>query len=139
MDADRSARVLVVYDGSSIGDRALHAAIDRARALGADVTVLAVMPPRLWRARQGQFQIRPDKHDEEWAREQLARARQMVREAGLKAETLIRTGPPAHVIAEEAARGYAALLLPTRASMTGAPPLARYVAVPKGCEIVAVS
>jgi nucleotide-binding universal stress UspA family protein len=138
MDPVPSGRFLVVYDGSSIADRALQAAIDRATADGATIMLLAVMPPRLWRARRGQYQIPAEKHDEEWARSQLARARDRSRDAGIHTEMLVRTGPPAEVIAEEAARGYAALFLASRPSLTGAPPLARLVTVPPVCEIVAV-
>ena len=119
-------RLLLVYDGSSIGDRALVVAIERATASGATITLLGVVPPRLWRARRGQFQMSPEKHDEEFAREQLLRARERCREAGVKTETRVRVGAPAHVIAE-------------RRSLTGAPTLSRVVAIPDGVEIVAVA
>jgi nucleotide-binding universal stress UspA family protein len=138
MDPVSAGRILVVYDGSSIADRALQAAIDRATARDETIMLLAVMPPRLWRAKRGQYQIPGDKHDEEWARSQLARARDRCRDAGVHTEMLVRTGPPAHVIAEEASRGYVALFLASRPSLTGAPPLVRLVTVPPVCEIVAV-
>jgi len=130
-------RLLLVYDGSSIGDRALVVAIERATASGATITLLGVVPPRLWRARRGQFQMSPEKHDEEFAREQLLRARDRCREAGVKTETRVRVGAPAHVIAEEAGRGYAAVVIAERRSLTGAPTLSRVVAIPEGVEIVA--
>ena len=85
-----------------------------------------------WRARRGQFQISPEKHDEEWALEQLGRAHDRCRAAGVHTEQLVRTGPPAQVIAEEAARGYLAVFLSERPSLTGAPSLARIIAVPVG-------
>lgn len=57
----------------------------------------------------------------------------------MKADVRVRTGAPAHVIAEEAGRGYDALVMIERRSLTGAPPLARVVTVPQGMEIVVVS
>src|SRR5213594_3796482 len=126
-------RILLVYDGSTVADRALLAAIDRARERSLSLTLLAVIPPRLWRARRGQFQMAPEKHDEEWAHAQLARAHAVAREARIHVEELVRTGPPAMVIGEEAARGYEVVMIATRPSLTGAPPLARVVTVPDGC------
>jgi nucleotide-binding universal stress UspA family protein len=129
---------LLVYDGSSIADRALEAAIARALSDEGSITLLGVVPPRLWRAKRGQFQIPAEKHDEEFAREQLHRAQVRCKEAGVKADIRVRTGAPAAVIAEEAARGYGALVISERKSLTGAPPLARLVAVPQGMEVVVV-
>jgi hypothetical protein len=117
----------------------LNAAVQRARQATASITLLAVVPPRLWRARRGQYQMSPEKHDEEWARAQLARAHDLCREAGIHVETLVRTGPLALVIGEEAARGYAALFLAARPSRTGAPPLARVLTIPAACEVVTVT
>ena len=134
-----SGRLLLVYDGSSIADRALEAAIARALSVEGSITLLGVVPPRLWRAKRGQFQIPPEKHDEEFAREQLHRAQIRCKEAGVKADIRVRTGAPARMIAEEAARGYEALVMFERKSLTGAPPLARVVAVPQGMEVVVVS
>ncbi|MFY9586495.1 MAG: universal stress protein [Actinomycetota bacterium] len=139
MEPVKTGQILLVYDGSSVADRALEAALGRARATKASITLLAALPPRLWRARVGQFQIPPEKHDEDWARAQLARAQDRVRDAGIHAESLVRVGPPARVIGEEAARGYAALFLSDRPSLTGGPPLARVVTAPDGCEVVAVT
>lgn len=138
MDAG-SPWLLLVYDGSTLADRALDAAVARALATGASITLLAVIPPRLWRARRGQYQISAEKHDEEFAREQLGRARERCTAAGVHAEIRVRTGPPASVIAEEAGKGYAALVIAERRSLVGAPSLARIVAVPDGTEVVVVS
>jgi nucleotide-binding universal stress UspA family protein len=132
-------RILLVYDGSTVADRALGAALDRARESEGSITLLGVIPPRLWRARRGQFQMSPEKHDEEWVHAQLSRAHAALREAGVHGEELVRVGAPAAVIAEEAARGYDSVFMSIRPSLTGAPPLARLVAVPAGTEIVAVS
>ena len=138
MDAEPS-RLLLVFDGSSIADRALEAALTRARSLGASITLLAPVPPRLWRAKRGQFQVSPEKHDEEFARDQLKRAHDRIKAEGVHVEQLVRVGPPARVIAEEIAKGYAALVIPERRSLTGAPPLARVVAVPDGTEVLVVA
>lgn len=138
MEPNGSGRFLLVYDGSSVADRALHVAIERARTASASITLLGVVPPRLWRAKRGQFQMSPEKHDEEWALAQLARAHDAIKDAGIHVEQLVRTGPPAHVIGEEASRGYAAVFLSARPNLTGAPPLSRIVSVPGTCEVVTV-
>jgi len=132
------ARMLLVYDGSSIGDRALEVAIARARTADATMTLLGVVAPRLWRAKRGQFQVSPEKHDEEFAHGQLDRAKIRCRDAGVRVETLVRTGPPAHIIAEEAANGYEVVFLAERRNMSGAPPLSSIVKVPDGTEVVGV-
>lgn len=139
MDPAQPARLLLVYDGSSVSDRALQRAIERALASEATVTVLGVVPPRLWRAKQGQFVIPPEKHDEEFAHDQIRRARQVFGEAGVRTEGRVRTGPPVAVISEEAANGYEVVVLATRPSTTGAPDLAALVKVPPGCELLAIT
>jgi len=133
-----SARFLLVYDGSSIADRALDATITRALSSDASVTLLFVVPPRLWRAKRGQFQISPEKHDEEFARDLLAHAKHRCREAGVRVETRVRTGPPAHVIAEEASRDYEVIVFAERPNVTGAPTLASVVVVPSRTEVVVI-
>ena len=137
--ADDSRKVLLVYDGSSVGDRAVHVTIERALAIQASVTVLGVVPPRLWRAKQGQFVIPPEKHDEEFAHDQIRRARLAIGEAGIHSEGRVITGPPVTVITDEASHGYAVVVLATRPTPTGAPDLAMLVRVPEGCELVAVT
>ena len=134
-----SRRVLLVYDGSSVADRALERTIERAVAIHASVTVLGVVPPRLWRARQGQFVIPPEKHDEEFAHEQVRHARQAIARAGVHSEGRVITGPPVAVITDEAAQGYEIVVLAARPTPTGAPDLAMLVRVPAGCELVAVT
>jgi nucleotide-binding universal stress UspA family protein len=127
-----------VHDGSSVSDRALAVACERARERGATVTVLAVIPPRLWRARRGQMPIPADRHDEEFARAVIARAKEACRAAGVRAEGRIRSGPVGAVVSEEAARGYVALVIGARRNRAGAPSLARLVTLPEGCELVSV-
>jgi nucleotide-binding universal stress UspA family protein len=133
-------RMLLVYDGSSVADRALEVAIVRAKSDDATVTLLGVVAPRLWRAKRGQFQVSPEKHDEEFAREQLDRAKKRCREAGIRVETRVRVGPPAHVIAEEvAAHAFRVVILAERRSLSGAPALSSVIVVPDGTEVVAVA
>lgn len=139
MDDGPPRKLLLVYDGSTVADRALRQTIARALELGASVTVLGVVPPRLWRAKQGQFVIPAEKHDEEFAHEQIRRARRVMGEAGVHTEGRVRTGPPVAVISEEAAHGYAIVVLAARPTPTGAPDLAMLVRVPEGCELLAVT
>lgn len=134
-----SRKVLLVYDGSSIANRALQRTIERAREIDASVTVLGVVPPRLWRAKEGQFVIPQEKHDEEFAHEQVRQARQAIAEAGVHTEGRVITGPPVFVITEEAAQGYSIVVVAARPTATGSPDLAMLVRVPEGCELVAVS
>ena len=131
-------RMLLVYDGSSVADRALEVAIARAQTDQASITLLGVVAPRLWRAKRGQFQVSPEKHDEEFAREQLDRAKRRCREAGIRVETRVRKGPPAQVIAEEAAHGFRVVILAERRSLSGAPLLSSVIAVPDETEVVGV-
>lgn len=131
-------RILILYDGSSASDRALGFALERAGEIGATITILAVVPPRLWRAKRGQFQIPPHKHDEEFARAQIARAKATCRAAGIRSEGRVRTGAPVRVVSEEAGRGYRMLVLGNRGSPTGAPSLAALVSAPGGCEVVVI-
>ncbi len=139
MDPASPRRVLLVYDGSSVAERALGVAIERARKADAIVTVLAVIPPRLWRAKRGQFQIPPDKHDEDFARDQVHRAKDACFTAGVRSEGRVRAGPPIDVISEEAEAGYEAVVLASRPNLTGGPTLASLVDVPDGCELVVVT
>jgi nucleotide-binding universal stress UspA family protein len=139
MDEGVPRRFLLVYDGSSVADRALRTTVARAIDRGAIVTVLGVVPPRLWRAKQGQFVIPPEKHDEEFAHDQIRRARLAFGEAGVHTEGRVRTGPPVAIITEEAANGYELVVIATRPTPTGAPDLAMLVRVPDGCELLAVT
>jgi nucleotide-binding universal stress UspA family protein len=118
---DRSSDVLVVFDGSGLGERALHHAIERARALETGVTVLCVIPPRLWRRRRGQFQLPAvDRRDEEFARRQIARAKDLARQKGVKARGKLRRGSVANVLIDEASKGYALLVIGDRTNPSGA-------------------
>jgi nucleotide-binding universal stress UspA family protein len=135
----RSERgTLAVYDGSTVSDRALQAALDRAKETGGRVTVLVVIPPRLWRAKRGQFQISPDKHDEEFSRTLIDRAKRLCAASGVKAKGLLRSGPPLGVILEESRKGYEAVVIGDRGNLTGAPSLASLVTPSASCEVVRV-
>ncbi len=83
--------------------------------------------------------IPPEKHDEEFAHEQVRRARKVFGEAGVHSEGRVRTGPPVAVITEEAANGYEVVVVATRPTPTGAPDLAMLIRVPGGCELLAVT
>jgi nucleotide-binding universal stress UspA family protein len=118
---DRSLDVLVVFDGSGLGERALGHAIERARALHTGVTVLCVIPPRLWRGRRGQFQLPAvDRRDEEFARGQIARAKELARTKGIRARGKLRRGSVASVLVDEASKGYALLVMGDRINPSGA-------------------
>ena len=134
---DASPRILLVYDGSSVADRALSVAVERALERHAVLTILCVLPPRMWRAKRGQFDLPPDKHDEGFAKEQVDRARGTCAQSGVRCEGRIRTGSPAAVISEEAAE-HELLIVGSRPSATGAPLLAELVKLPDGCELLAV-
>src|SRR5712691_5709806 len=111
---ERAAGFLVVLDGSVTSERALDVALAHAEKSSAPLTLLAIIPPRLWRAKQGQFQVPPDSHDEDFARSLIADARQRCAERGVKAIERLRSGAPAHVILEEAAKGYELVILGER-------------------------
>lgn len=119
--------LLVVLDGSETSRRALDLAIERARDRGLPVTLLSIVPPRLWRARRGQFQVAPEKHDEEFARTLLAEGKRACKAAGVQASSRLRSGPPAEVILEEASRGFDLVVLGERRNQVGAPTLVSIV------------
>jgi nucleotide-binding universal stress UspA family protein len=125
--SSESSGVLVLLDGSETAERALDRAIELAARDGLPVTCLAVIPPRLWRAKQGQFQMSPEKHDEEFAQELSRAGRDRCIKHGVDAGTRVRSGAPARIVVEEAANGYAHVVLGERPSLTGAPTLASIV------------
>jgi nucleotide-binding universal stress UspA family protein len=132
----QTPNVLVVFDGSALAERALLYAIDRAQAMSAGITVLAVIPPRLWRAQRGQFQVEPYRHDEPFAREQLARAKGLCRDKGIRARGRVRSGAPLDVIIDEASRGYELFVIGDRRNPSGAPSLGALVRDQASCEVV---
>lgn len=131
-------RVLCLYDGSTVSNRALDAAIGRARQGATGITILAVVPPRLWRAKQAQFQTPMEKHDEDFAKQQIELAKDICTQAGVKARGVLRAGAPLQVIVEESTKGFDAVVIGDRRSPTGAPSLAALVAPVAACEVIAI-
>ena len=129
---------LVFLDGSATSERALDVALTRAEKTGAPVTLLAIIPPRLWRAKQGQFQVSPDSHDEEFARMLIADAKARCEKRGVKAYERVRSGSPAEIIVEEAERGFELIVIGERRHLAGAPTLVSIVRdrMPVPLEIV---
>lgn len=132
-------RILCLYDGSTVSGRALDAAIEQARFHHTGVTVLAVVPPRLWRAKQAQFQTSMEKHDEEFAKKQIELAKTVCKEAGIGVKGVLRAGAPLQVIVEESGKGFEAVVIGDRRSPTGAPSLAALVTPVASCEVIAVT
>lgn len=127
---------MVLFDGSAVAQRALLYAIDRAQAMSTGITVLAVIPPRLWRARRGQFQVQPYRHDEPFARAQLARAKDICRARGIRARGRVRNGAPIEVLIDEASKGYALVVIGERRNPSGAPSLGALLRDQAPCEVV---
>ncbi len=125
--SEEAGGLLVLVDGSETGRRALDVAVERARDKDLSLTLLAIVPPRLWRARQAQFQTSGEKHDEEFARELLAQAHRTAKQRGVHANERLRSGAPADVIVEEAARGFDAIVIGERRNLVGAPGLVSIV------------
>ncbi|MCA1833979.1 MAG: universal stress protein [Actinomycetota bacterium] len=129
---------LVFLDGSATSERALDVALTRAEKTGAAVTLLAIVPPTLWRAKQGQFQVSPVDHDDEFARSLIADAKAACAERGVTVFDVMRSGPPAQIIVEEAAKGYEVVVIGERRNLVGAPTLVSIVKdrLPTALEIV---
>lgn len=131
----QTPNVLVLFDGSALAERALLYAIDRAQEMSTGITILAVIPPRLWRARRGQFQIEPYRHDEPFARAQLARAKEICRDKGIRARGRVRSGAPIQVLIDEASKGYALVVIGERRNPSGAPGLGGLLRDQAACEV----
>lgn len=134
---DSRPRILVVFDGSTLSERALVHALELGGG-GADVTILMVIPPHLWRGKQAQFQVPPGQRDEAFAREQIARAKQLCRARGARVKARLRRGPPAEVIVDEASHGYDVLCLGEREPRGGAKTFGDVVRGRVTCEVVTV-
>lgn len=92
-------KILVAYDGSEPADRALTTAIDLAKAFGASVGVVSVVP-----VHPGRSPIDPW-DDPAVHAEQLKRAGTILRAAGVEANLHQPGGDPAKVIEREARDG----------------------------------
>jgi len=92
-------KILVAYDATEPADRALTTAIDLAKAFGATVGVISVVPVHPGRVPVNPWDDRPVHA------EHLARAREILSEVGIEPILIEPSGPPAVVIEEEAERG----------------------------------
>lgn len=112
-------KILLAYDGSEGARQALTLALDLARALGAELTALAVADKR------PAFSATLDETQEalEFAQEHygrlLVQAQEEAAKAGLTMATLLRAGHPAKVIVETAKEGGFDLLVLGHTGLSG--------------------
>jgi nucleotide-binding universal stress UspA family protein len=92
-------RVLVAYDGTEAACTALALAIELAKALGADVAVVSVIPSHV-----GWTSTNPC-DDESIHALELCEAQSIVRNSGLEPTLIQRTGDPAETIERVAEEG----------------------------------
>lgn len=92
-------RILVAYDGGEPARRALETAADLARAFGAEVSVISVVPQRTGRFPTDPWDDRPI-HDAE-----LREAASALKARGVHARLLEPSGDPAGQIERVAAEG----------------------------------
>ena len=92
-------RVLVAYDGTESACTALALAVELAKALGADVAVISVIPTHV-----GWTSTNPCDDDAIHALE-LCEAQEIVRRSGLEPTLIQRTGDPAETIERVAEEG----------------------------------
>jgi nucleotide-binding universal stress UspA family protein len=96
MSDDTQARIILVpLDLTGIGEVKIPVAEEYARAFGADVLLLHVLPP-------GAVDPANVLHSEAVARTYLDTVGARLRGAGIQAEGVLRTGPPAATIVQEA-------------------------------------
>lgn len=102
-------RMLVAYDGGEPGRKALATAIEMAKALGAEVSVVSVVPVNVGRAPIAPWD------DQVVHAEELADAKGVLTAAGIQAEYLEPFGQPADTIERLVAeRGYDTVILGAR-------------------------
>ncbi|MBI4729235.1 MAG: universal stress protein [Acidobacteria bacterium] len=131
-----AARLLAVFDGSSLTERALRRAVEIALERRARLTVLVVTPPRLWRGRRAQFDIPLESRDDDFARAQVARAKEICGALGIRAAGRLRSGPPVDVIVDEVSRGYDLVVIGDRGSLSGAKTVGERVREHVPCEVL---
>jgi nucleotide-binding universal stress UspA family protein len=105
----RMKKILLAYDGGEPARRALDQTIEFARAMGAEVGVVSVVP-----VHPGRSPIDPW-DDRSVHAEELLEARKLLREAGIEATMIEPGGDPARTIervAEE--RGYDTIVIGSR-------------------------
>jgi nucleotide-binding universal stress UspA family protein len=91
-------RILVYVDGSDASMRAVDRAIELGVA-GADLSALAVIPPKLDRAAVSQFEIEEEDLDARFAADALTRAADRIEGAGLSMTSYVDRGPVVECIA----------------------------------------
>jgi len=91
--------ILLAYDGGEPAKRALAMAIELTKAFDADLSVVSVVP-----VHNGRAPIDPW-DDRSVHAEELVRARQLLREAGIEAEMIEPAGDPAKEIERIARMG----------------------------------
>ncbi|HET7726729.1 MAG TPA: universal stress protein [Candidatus Limnocylindrales bacterium] len=101
-------KILLAYDSTDPSRRAAETAIMLARATGATVDVVSVVPHRLGRAPVDPWDDR-EAHDKA-----LFEARDLLREAGIEPRLIEPVGDPARRIEEVAERGYDMLVVGSR-------------------------
>ena len=94
-------KVLVAFDGSAGSKRALAQAVQLARRFDASLTLAYVVPPMLpvlgdYSGVRIELQERMRKDGERLVEEQAA----VLRQDGLRADTVVREGPPAEQLVE---------------------------------------
>jgi nucleotide-binding universal stress UspA family protein len=92
-------RMLVAYDGTEAARKALGVAVELAKAFGADIALISVIPRHV-----GGTSTNPCDDDSVHALE-LCEAREIVRESGLEPTLLEHTGEPAETIERVAEAG----------------------------------
>lgn len=101
-------KILLAYDSTDASRRAAETAIMLARATGATVDVVSVVPYRPGRAPIDPWDDR-EAHDKA-----LLEARDLLREAGIEPRLIEPVGDPARRIEEIADRGYDMLVVGAR-------------------------
>jgi nucleotide-binding universal stress UspA family protein len=92
-------RMLVAYDGTDAARKGLRVAVELAKALGADIALISVIPSHV-----GWTSTNPCDDDSIHGLE-LCEAQEVVRRSGIEPTLLEHTGEPAETIERVAAEG----------------------------------
>lgn len=100
-------KILMATDGSEHSEKTLDEAIKMAGSLGAEVTVITIMedPPSLAYMVPSELMAKAKESHEKSSRDILAKAENKLRQKGIAATTLLRSGHPADVICKVADEG----------------------------------
>ncbi len=113
-------RILVGIDGSPHGRRAAESAVELAAALGAEVTLLYAIDPKVLGAVADRDAQRQMRHAvERTGRGALEDAAQLCQEAGVAYKTVLATGRPAETILKRAHVGHFHLIAVGRRGLGG--------------------